>query len=116
MFPILLLFLVYFICRKMKISQAKSFGFAADTVTMILFFSVPIAIQSIWEISIGVFIIMFVLLIAIGYTYIDWRTTKEIIVSTLLRKIWRVYFILLSIMYFVVCIIGIILTIVEYFS
>ena len=102
------------ICRKLRIKKTYAFGFGADVTTFILFFSVPLAIHSIWEVSLFLLIIIVALLIALGFTYVDWRTKKEIDVPVLLKKIWRVYFILLSVMYLGTWLIGLSLNVMEY--
>ncbi|ACA39029.1 conserved hypothetical protein [Lysinibacillus sphaericus C3-41] len=54
-------------------------------------------------------------MMAMIFTYIDWRTKKEIEVKPLLKKIWRFLFLLLSTAYAVICIIGVIQSLVDYF-
>ncbi|MEO4053626.1 DUF3397 domain-containing protein [Solibacillus sp. CAU 1738] len=115
-FPLIALIITYFICKKMKISNVKSVGFAADVATFLLFFSVPLAVNSIWDISIVLPLIMIAVFIAIAFTYMDWRTKKEIEVMQLLKKIWRVYFILLSAIYFFLWVAGLVLNIMEFVS
>lgn len=105
-FPIIAFILTLLICRKLKFSKHKVIGFAADVTTFILLFSVPIAIRSLWGLSIWIPMLVVLLMIAIIITYTDWRTKKEIEVQPLLKKIWRVYFLLLSIAYFVVWVVG----------
>ncbi|MEC1179455.1 DUF3397 family protein [Metasolibacillus meyeri] len=112
--PLIALVITYFVCRKLRLSNAKAFGFAADVVTFLLFFSVPMAVASIWDISIVIPLIIMAIFIAITFTYIDWRTKKEIVVPQLLKKIWRVYFILLSVSYFFIFIAGLTLNVLEY--
>lgn len=112
--PLIALLLTYIICRKMRIKKKYAFGFAADVTAFILFFSVPLAFKSIWGVSFAAYIIIFALLIALGFTFIDWRTKKEIDVPLLLKKIWRIYFILLSILYISAWIIGLSINIMEY--
>lgn len=112
--PLIALVLTYIICRKMRIKKMYAVGFSADVTTFILFFSVPLAFKSIWGMSFSLYIIIIALLIAITLTYIDWRTKKEIDVPLLLKKIWRIYFILLSILYISAWLIGLSLNIVEY--
>ena len=102
------------ICRKLRIKKKYAFGFGADVTTFILFFSVPLVIHSIWEVSLFLLIIIVALLIALGFTYVDWRTKKEIDVPVLFKKIWRVYFILLSVMYLGTWLIGLSLNVMEY--
>ena len=112
--PLIVLLLTFMICKKLRIKKKYAFGFGADVTTFILFFSVPLAIHSIWEVSLFLLIIIVALLIALGFTYVDWRTKKEIDVPVLFKKIWRVYFILLSVMYLGTWLIGLSLNVMEY--
>jgi hypothetical protein len=104
--PIIAFFVTYVICRKFQLDKYKAIAFAADVTTGILFFSISIAIKGLWEFSVFIPIVVTALVIAILFTYIDWRTKKEIEIKPLLKKIWRVYFIILSVSYFLVWIIG----------
>lgn len=112
--PLIVLLLTFMICRKLRIKKTYAFGFGADVTTFILFFSVPLAIHSIWGASLFLPIIIIALLIALGFTYVDWRTKKEIDVPVLLKKIWRVYFILLSVLYLGTWLIGLSLNVMEH--
>lgn len=114
--PIIALFITYFICRKLKLNNVKSFGYSADVVTLLLFFSVPIAVSSIWDISIIIPVIIIAIFIAIAFTYSDWRTKKEIDVMQLLKKIWRVYFIILSTVYLFIWVAGLVLNVMKFVS
>lgn len=106
-FPIIAFLIMLIICRKLKINKHKAIGLAADVTTLILIFSVPIAIHSLWELSIWIPMLVVLLVVAIIITYTDWRTKKEIEVRQLLKKIWRVDFLLLSLAYFTVWLVGI---------
>lgn len=105
-FPIIAFILTLVICRKFKFNKYKAIGLASDVTTVILLFSVPIAVHSLWGQSIWILMLVVLLIIAIIFTYLDWRTKKEIEVQPLLKKIWRVYFLLLGITYFVTWIVG----------
>ena len=112
--PLIVLLLTFMICRKLRIKKTYAFGFGADVTTFVLFFSVPLAIHSVWGASLFLPIIIVALLIALGFTYVDWRTKKEINVPVLLKKIWRVYFILLSVLYLSTWLIGLSLNVMEH--
>ncbi len=112
--PLIALVLTYIICRKMRVKKMYAIGFAADVTTFILFFSVPLAFKSIWGTSFSLHIVIIALLIALVLTFLDWRTKKEIDVPLLLKKIWRIYFILLSVLYISAWIIGLTVNIVDY--
>lgn len=112
--PLIALVFTYFICRKFRLTSAMSFGFAADITTVLLFFSVPLIIKSIWNLSFFIPIVIVSLIIAIFFTYVDWKTKKEIHVPSLFKKIWRIYFILLSTLYICVWLAGLIKNIMDY--
>jgi len=105
--PIIAFITVLLICRKLRIKKHKAIGLAADITTFLMFFSIPIALQGLWNIGILMPMLIVVLVIAIVFTYVDWRTKKEIEVKPLLKKIWRFYFLLFSITYFIIWIVGI---------
>ncbi|MFP3919556.1 DUF3397 family protein [Lysinibacillus telephonicus] len=113
-FPIILFFITYAIFHKRKKSVAKSFGYAADATTFILLFSVPLSISSLWGMKYNIIVFVIEIVIAIIFTYIDWRTKKEIEILPLLKKTWRLYFIILTIAYMAIWIIGLIQSIIEY--
>ena len=114
LFPIILFFITYFICRKRKKNKAKAIGYSSDCTTFILFFSVPLSIKSLWEVNLGILIISIAIIIAMIFTYIDWKTKKEIEVLPLFKKVWRLYFIILTICYFIIWIVGLVQSIINY--
>lgn len=114
LFPLVLFFVLFFVNRKRSKSKVKSVGLAADCTTVILFFSVPLAISSVWGINYNAIVFVIALLLAIVFTYIDWRNKKELEIFPLFKKIWRLYFILLSTAYIVIWITGITQSIMEY--
>jgi len=79
-----------------------------------LFFSVPLAIGVLWNVDVSALLVTFAIMMAMIFTYIDWRTKKEIEVKSLLRKIWRFQFLVLSTAYIVLCIVGVIQSVIEY--
>lgn len=113
--PIVLFIIVYLISRKVKIRGTHAFGVASDVTTFCLFFSVPLGIGVLWQINVGGLLVILAIMMAMIFTYIDWRTKKEIEVKPLLKKIWRFLFLLLSTAYAVICIIGVIQSLVDYF-
>ncbi|WP_274309368.1 DUF3397 domain-containing protein [Solibacillus daqui] len=106
-FPIIAFLIMLIVCRILKFNKQKAIGLAADVTTLILLFSVPIAIRSLWELSIWIPMLVVLLIVAIIFTYMDWRSKKEIEVGPLLKKIWRVDFLMLSLAYFTVWLVGI---------
>ncbi|MEY9978374.1 DUF3397 domain-containing protein [Lysinibacillus sp. RC79] len=112
--PILLFVIVYLISRKVKIRGTHAFGMASDVTTLCLFFSVPLAIGVLWNVNVSALLVTLAIMMAMIFTYIDWQTKKEIEVKSLLRKIWRFQFLVLSTAYIVICIVGVIRSVIEY--
>jgi hypothetical protein len=79
-----------------------------------LFFSVPLAIGVLWSVNVSALLVTLAIMMAMIFTYIDWRTKKEIEVKSLLKKIWRFQFLVLSTAYIVICIVGVIQSVIEY--
>ncbi|WP_225230073.1 DUF3397 family protein [Ureibacillus galli] len=112
-FPIILFFITYVIWRKRKKTNIQSIGTAADVTTFVLFFSVPLSIASLWGENYSGIVFIVAIFIAIIFTYIDWRTKKEIKILSLFKKIWRLFFILLTISYIVIWFVGLIQSIMN---
>jgi len=112
--PILLFVIVYLISRRVKIRGTHAFGVASDLTTLCLFFSVPLAIGVLWSVNVSTLLVTLAIMMAMIFTYIDWRTKKEIEVKSLLKKIWRFQFLVLSTAYIVICIVGVIQSVIEY--
>ena len=115
-FPYFFTILSLFILKKIGFSKAKAFGFAADLTTPFFIIALPIIANSIWGWSFSAILLGVLLVIAIIFTYIEWRTQKEINIPLLLRKIWRSYFLLLSILYIVLMIAGLVYWIINYYN
>ena len=103
--PIAILIFSFFILLKLKFKKIYAIGFAADLTTLVLFISVPLILKSIWEINVFIWVIIIAIMIAMVYTYFEWRKSKEIYIPQILRRIWRLYFVLLMGLY-----IGLIIT------
>ncbi|MGE8033807.1 hypothetical protein B1B04_02535 [Lysinibacillus sp. KCTC 33748] len=112
--PFLLFMIVYLFGRKVKIRGTHAFGVASDVTTLCLYFSVPLAISVLWNVDVSALLVTLTVVMAIIFTYIDWRTKKEIEVKPLLRKIWRFQFLVLSTAYIVICLVGVIRSVIEY--
>ncbi|TKI71408.1 DUF3397 domain-containing protein [Lysinibacillus mangiferihumi] len=112
--PVLLFVIVYAVSRKVNIRGTHAFGAASDVTTFCLFFSVPLAIGALWKVNVGALLVMLAIVLAMVFTYVDWRTKKEIEVRPLLRKIWRFLFLVLSTAYLLICLVGMIQSVVGY--
>jgi len=115
--PVTIFILSYFIFRKILKKRAnQSVRLAADITTFFLFFSVTISIATLWGTRLSLIAIAISLLIAIIMTYQDWKTKKEMKIITLLRKIWRVQFLYLVLVYNAVWLVGIVQSILFFIT
>lgn len=113
--PVTIFILSFLFFRKLLKKQVNSsFRLAADITTFVLFFSVTISITTLWGTTFSIVTISISLLIAMIMTYIDWRTQKEIEVVPLLRRIWRMQFLYLLIVYNIVWIVGIVQSVIFF--
>ncbi len=94
----------------------KSIGLAADVTTILLFFSVAHVYEVVFEGNIGYLLIVFSILLATIFTIVDWKTKKEIEILPLFRKVWRLLFILLCVVYALIWLIGVIQYVLHYIS
>lgn len=106
--PFLFLAILYVMLKKFPKKSVKPFGKAADLTTVILFFSIPATVKFFWSFNIGFMVLIIAIIIAMTFTIIEWRTTKEIELMPLFRKIWRFLFLALSSTYIVILLVGII--------
>ncbi|OMC88903.1 hypothetical protein BK128_02900 [Viridibacillus sp. FSL H7-0596] len=112
--PVILFLIIYSLLKKLPKKREKVFGRAADITTFLLFFSVPESVHFLWGDDIGFITFIFAIIIAIVFTIIEWRSTKEIEILPLFRKIWRFLFLALTITYVVIWIIIIVQRIILY--
>ncbi len=113
-FPIALFIIVYLISIKIQRKSSRAFGLAADITTMGLFFSIPIALQSLFQIETRGSILGIALLVSLIFTILEWKTQNEIQLFPLLRRIWRFLFLVLSLVYIVIWCMGLVLKVTEF--
>ena len=113
-FPIVIFIVVFFVSRKLTSKTTKAFGHAADLTTMMLFFAVPVAIQSLFQIETVGFMVGMALIISVILTFFEWKSQKEIELIPLIRKIWRFLFLVLSVTYFIVWCLGFVFKVLDF--
>jgi len=116
LYPIVLFILTFIVSKYFLHKRKKSIGIAADVTTFLLFFSVSHVYSVIFSKNIGFILIICSLLLATILTFLDWRTKKEMEVRPLLRKIWRLLFMLLCLFYAFLWIFGVIRYVLGYIS
>ena len=86
--------------------EAITVGRAADITTVALLISVPLALEALTGKKLGFALFSMLIIIAMYSTMKVWRTEKDISIRKLSRKIWRIYFVLLSVLYAITLLTG----------
>lgn len=110
--PFLAFILLLFASRKRM--KKRAIGLSADLTTFLLFVSVPVSVEALWEIKISFAVYVAAILIAIILLVIEWKRSKEIEVLKFIRKTWRLYFLLLSSAYILIWVAGLALTVISF--
>lgn len=100
--------------RKKGRALSAVMGYAADWTTPLLFISVYIIGRSIFGEGIALYLAGIALIIAIIYAVFERFRVKEFRIVRLLRKVWRLFFLVLSTTYLILLMVGIILKVIEY--
>lgn len=83
----------------------------ADITTAFLFLSVYMIAHSLFGDGVGYVLSIVSIVIVLVFAILERRRVKDFHIIHLLRKVWRLFFILLMIAYFSLIIIGLVLTI-----
>lgn len=110
-FPFIMSFFFYSLNRwtKYKISIRKN----ADYTTPFLFLSVCVIMSTLFGGSSIYFIFIGILVLILLYAIFEKRNVKDFQISVLLRKVWRLLFILLTMAYLLLIIVGLTITIIQ---
>lgn len=114
LFPYIVTLLFLVIVRKMGKAPASAIGLAADVTTPFLFLTVYIVSRTVFGEGVGVYIAGISIMIAIFHVLIERVKVKEFQIVRLLRKTWRLYFLVLTVSYVLLILVGIIVKVVEY--
>lgn len=97
--PLLFYLLIFVFVKQLTKSHRKALNIAIYTTTFILIASVHFLMIAIWSQSYFFIIILFMLTVAIGFTFLYWKTKEEIIYTKVLIGFWRLNFLIFSILY-----------------
>lgn len=114
LFPFFITITFLIIMRKMGKASAAVVGKAADFTTPFLFLSVYITSMTIFGSGTGFYIMSIAILIAIFLAIMERTKVKEFQISRVLQKTWRLYFLLLSLSYVILLVLGVSMKISEY--
>ncbi|SEI72483.1 Protein of unknown function [Bhargavaea ginsengi] len=105
-FPAVAYLVLFIIFTRLYKDPAKGAGRAADLTTFLLLPAVPAVLAVYTGVSTGFYLAVAVILFALYMTYRERRKERDFEIRPLMRKIWRMLFLILSAAYFVAFIIG----------
>lgn len=112
-FPIFTLFIVFVISKLTTKKHRFSIHLALDISTFFFILSVHFLIQSIWNTSLFIYIIIFILLIGMIFVIIHWKLKEEIDYKKVFKGIWRITFLLFFTLYVVLLVYGLVRSILK---
>ena len=115
-YPVVVFLVVFLFCQFFLRKRKKSIGIAADISTFFLFFSITNLFSFFFLKEFGWYLVIFSIILATIITFLEWRTKKEIEVIPLLRKVWRLLFLLLCVTYAFLWLFGVIRYVLSYMS
>lgn len=114
LFPYIITIVFLVVIKKMGRAPVTAIGLAADVTTPLLFLTVYVVSREIIGEGTGVYIVTIALMIAIVRIVLERFKVKEFQIAYLLRKTWRLYFLVLTASYILLLLGGIIMKVVEY--
>jgi len=109
--PILVIFIVYWISCFVTKSRKKSLHLSVDFSTIFFIIAVHILITVIWGKSLLWIILLFLILIATVFVFLQWKFNNEIVFKKVWKGFWRFNFLFFSFSYFSLIIYGLLLRI-----
>ena len=116
LFPYIITLVFLVVIKKMGRAPASAIGLAADVTTPVLFLTVYVVSRAVIGQGTGIYIVTIALMIAIFRIVLERTRVKEFQIADLLRKTWRLYFLILTVSYILLLLGGIIMKVVEYTS
>lgn len=114
LFPYMITILLLVGARRLGRAPASMLGPAADLTTPFLFLSVFFISHTIFESAVGFYISIIAIILLIIYVIYEKKNVREFQIKRFLRKVWRLYFLVLSVAYFGLLIVGLVVKIIEY--
>lgn len=106
--PVLGLYIIYFILVKTTKKKQFSFKVAVDYTVLLFITSVYFLCLEIWELQIGWFVLLFLLMSASLFTILHWKYFDDIDLKRVFKSVWRFQFVVYCLLYFFLIIYGLI--------
>ena len=104
--PIIVYITVYFFSRRMLRNTKKAVRLSADVTTIFLILAVHYAVIALFEHSYLWIIIIILILLATGILFMHYKVREEVDLKRVFTSFWRASFLLFSVSYFLLALIG----------
>lgn len=105
-FPAVAFIVLFTVFTRLYKDPSKGFSRAADFTTILLLPAVPAVLAAFTGYRIGFYLAIGVIVFALYMTYRERRRERDLEIGPLLRKIWRLLFLMLTAAYLAVFVIG----------
>ena len=105
-FPVFAFMVLFIVFTRMYKDPSKGFSRAADFTTFLLLPAVPAVVAAFTGQRTGFYLAIAVIVFALYMTYRERKNERDLEIGPLLRKIWRLLFLILSAAYLAAFVIG----------
>ena len=113
--PIFVYMTVYILSKRMVSNTKKAVRLSADVTTIFLILAVHYAVIALFEHSYLWIIIIILILLATGILFIHYKVREEVDLKRVFTSFWRASFLLFSVSYLLLAVIGMTERIVKIF-
>ncbi|MBM7659467.1 hypothetical protein JOC85_000234 [Bacillus mesophilus] len=106
--PLLGFVLVFSILRLVVDQKRRAFHYSIDITTLLLIISVYFLGQVVFGISLFAHILIFTLVLAIIFVFINWKINEEVKINKVIKGVWRCNFLVFLVIYLVFIVYGIV--------
>lgn len=107
---------LFVLLKKIKYTKNSAAHFAADITTFFLLFSIREIVELLFDYDIRMLALIVAVVIAIIMLVKEWKTSDELNLNKVSKKIWRILFVVLTFAYFIIIIGFIVLWIIQMFK
>jgi len=106
--PVIPFFLIYWVYGSISNNRKKAFGLAMDVTTVLLIGCVAVLFDFIFGSKFGFYMIVLILLLLGGFIgNLQFRKRGEVNTKKIVRAVWRIGFLFMSVLYVLFMFIGI---------
>lgn len=116
MYPWIIWVILFVVLKKIKHTKQFAFHFASDITTVFLLFAIREIMLALFNIDLGLLVLIFAIILAICMLVYEWKTKDELELQKMLKKIWRILFVILTLVYLGIILVFCTMWIVDLFN